>query len=70
MVYENPKIKEKIENYKGDPRIKEILKNAYEREQTERILSQSEETLLKGYTRMIEQYIDDEDLIKICEKDD
>lgn len=70
MVYENPKIKKKIDEYDGDPRIKEILKKVYETEQSEKILSQSETTLLNGYERFIEQYIDDEDLIKICENND
>jgi len=68
MVYESPKIKEKIDNYVGDPRIKEILKRAYEQEKSEIILSQSESTSLNGYTRLIAKYIDDDDLIDKCEK--
>jgi hypothetical protein len=70
MVYENPKIKSKIDNYDGDSRIKDILKKAYEKEQTEKILSQSEESLINGYSRLIEEYLDNDDLIKICEVND
>ncbi len=72
MVYETPKIKEKLDNYDGDPRIKKLLLDTYEKVQTNKIIPQSETSMIKACTSLVEEYIGDEnsDLMDICEERD
>ena len=70
ILVENPKIFEKIKNFDGDDRIKEILKRSIEIEKEQEQISTSSEQLLGSYKRLLEQYIDDSDLIEYCEKNE
>jgi uncharacterized protein (DUF4213/DUF364 family) len=72
VVYETPKIKEKLDNYDGDPRIKKLLLDTYEKVQTNKIIPQSETSMIKACTSLVEEYIGDEnsDLMDICEERD
>ena len=72
MVYETPKIKEMLDNYDGDPRIKKLLLDTYEKVQTNKIIPQSQTSMVKACTSLVEEYIGDEnsDLMDICEEHD
>ena len=70
MVYESPKIKEKLDNYEGDPRIKKLLLATYEKIQSNKIIPQSDSSMIKACTSLIEEYVGDEnsDLMEVCEE--
>lgn len=70
MVVENPKIFAKIKGFDGDDRIKEILKRSIEIEKEQEQISTSSEQLTATYKRLLEQYIDNDDLIAYCEKNE
>jgi len=70
ILVENPKIFAKIKGYDGDDRIKEILKRSIEIEKEQEQISTSSEQLTATYKRLLELYIDDDDLIAYCEKNE
>jgi len=69
MVYETPKIKEKLNSYGGDPRIKKLLLATYEKVQANKIIPQSKTSMIKACTSLVEDYIGDDnsDLMEVCE---
>ena len=72
MVYETPKIKEKLKSYDGDPRIKKLMLATYEKVQANKIIPQTETSMIKACTSLVEEYIGDDnaDLMEVCEDND
>lgn len=66
MSIENPKIYKKIKDFKGNEKIKEILKRSLEIEKEQEQVAYSNNQIISAYSRLLEQYVDDEELMKFC----